>query len=574
MDRRQFLIAAGKAGLFAAAATALDACGTPAPTSALRSADASARPLGSTPAGIGPASASGSVSPPIGSRTDTHIAAENRRPGDRGWDLDGLPESSSTWVFAEAASVAAGDTLRLHVASHAPVNVAIYRFGWYGGAGGRRVHETGPVPVAAAGPTAIDHDTGLAEPTGGAVVPIPVGPDWPSGLYAAVVHPMPRPVTRSEHSRGRSGPRGAGGPPDLRSVPAMTPFSVRGPGLGLTSPGGIGRAPVLFVSAAATWQAYNVWGGADLYSASQSNAPRVTAGRRAVQVSFDRPHALHHGAGLMPRWELDFVRWQEREGRDVDYCADVDLELHPEVVQGRRLILFVGHHEYWSRPMRATIELAIASGTNVAFLSADEMAWQIRLDASPLGTGRRLTCYKSARLDPMATTKPELTTCHWRDPPVNDPEATTIGQMYGHIVSRVADWVVADSGHWLYESTGLRDGDRIRNLVGQEFDTFYPDLAPPGTAILARSPVVPQIRSPAPTPAASLAPLAPNLQTATAYVAESGATVLAAGTFQWAWALDSFGDRSYLGTVTPLDERVARMTRNLFNRLGDGSAAT
>src|SRR6185295_5194310 len=126
------------------------------------------------------------------------------------------------------------------------------------------------------------------------------------------------------------------------------PFIVR-PGAGTP-------APVLFVSAAATWQAYNLWGGANLYDAYTADSPLVSSGDRAFQVSFDRPYAPDAGSGFQRRWELPFVRWQEREGRDVEYIADIDLELHPELVAGRRRLVFVGHHEYWSRPMRTTLE--------------------------------------------------------------------------------------------------------------------------------------------------------------------------------------------------------------------------
>jgi hypothetical protein len=58
------------------------------------------------------------------------------------------------------------------------------------------------------------------------------------------------------------------------------------------------------------------------------------------------------------------------------------------------------------------------------------------------------------------------------------------------------------------------------------------------------------------------------LQTATSYEADSGATVVAAGTFQWSWAIDRYGGRSYHGVSTPIDPRVAIMTRNIFDRLG------
>ncbi len=535
VDRRQFLIGAGRVGAVLGAAGLLDACGTTQVVRPLRALRPSPTPTPSpSPATIVPVL----VAP--NPRTGT-VAEENRRPGSRGWDLSGAPKPPAAQGFVTSASVAAGDPLDLHVSTPVPVRSRVVPARLVRRSRRPPVRVDPGIAAAPAAPTAIDPVTGRAESTGGRVVSVQTDASWPSGSYVAVFRP----------TDGRP--------------PGATPFTIR------PDPAAP-PAPILFVSATATWQAYNLWGGADLYGASAADSPGEAGSRRAVQVSYDRPHLQHHGLGLSPSWELNFIRWQEREGRDVDYAADVDLELHPEVVRGRRLILFVGHHEYWSRPMRTTIETAIATGTNVAFLSANEMCWQVRLEASPLGPGRRMTCYKSARRDPLATTQPAVTTCRWREPPVNDPEAVVVGQMYGHIVARSADWVVAGSDHWLYTGTGLRDGDRIVNLVGQEYDTFFPSLAHPETTILARSPVVPVILGPrSGDPGLSgspFQPLDPALHTATCYTAESGATVVAAGTFQWSWALDGFGPRSRRGVSTPLDPRVGRMTRNLLDRLG------
>ncbi len=377
----------------------------------------------------------------------------------------------------------------------------------------------------------VDPVTGRSEAPWQPSLEFQVPEDWTTGMYTAVL----RPTTGN---------------------PGYVPFIVK------RLPGD--RAPVLFVSAALTWQAYNTWGGANLYDASTADTPEVSKGRRAVQVSFDRPYALHQGAGYQPRWELQFVRWQEREGVDVDYAADLDLELDPGLLAGRRLVVFAGHHEYWSRPMRTALETAVASGVNVLFLSANEVYWQVRLEDSPLGRARRVTCYKSAHLDPMASINPGLTTCRWRERPVDDPEAPLVGQMYGHIVRRPGNWVAAQTDHWLYEGTGLRDGDHLVNLVGQEYDSYFPGLGNPGTIILARSPIDAVIEADQRIGRYA----SPAIHNATMYTANSGATVFAAGTFQWSWAIDQFGDRSYRGAATPYDERVVQMTRNLFERLG------
>jgi hypothetical protein len=530
VDRRQFLLTAGRLGLGAGLASIATACArNPPHPVTIATPDVNSTVQGKQ----SPAPRS---TPDRSGGRDTTIVDENRRTGSRRWDLHESGDVSTAQLFLDAASVAPGETLNLHLASPNAVDVEWYRLGWYRGDGGRLVRLDGQVRGAPSGIVTIDESSGRAEAPFPVAVSVTIPPEWPSGVYLAVARP---PI----------------------GTPSCAPFVVR-PAPRTTV------APILFVSAAATWQAYNTWGGADLYDASTADIPEEASGRRAVEVSFDRPYLLQHGAGLMPRWELPFIRWQERDGRAVQYCADVDLELHPELVSGRRLLVFAGHHEYWSRPMPTTLETAIASGVNVAFLSANEIYWQIRLEPSPLGSARRIVCWKSRRHDPMTAVQPALTTCRWREPPLNDPEATVVGQMYGHIVRRPADWIVTNAGHWLYEGTRLRSGDRIVNLVGQEYDTFFPEFARPGTTILAQSPVEAVIRG----ELDGGRPADPRAQTATIYAAESGAIVFAAGTFQWSWALDGFGGPSFRGVKAPPDARVGRMTRNLFDRLGDGTA--
>ncbi len=459
-------------------------------------------------------------------------AVENLRPGGRGWSRYG--HLAGVAGYLARPSVALGEQVRLHASGAGPIDVEWWRLGWYQGMGGRLVRTDHAVAVPPRGSAPRpDPETGLVEAGWPAVLTFEIDHSWPSGSYLAVLR----------------SPAGNGG---------VAPFIVR--------EGADGRkAPVLFVSASTTWQAYNGWGGKSLYQVNSRGHTAAVANARAVVVSFDRPYDTSLGADFQRRWELPFIRWQEREGRDVGYASDVDLALHPEVLDGRRLVVFAGHHEYWSRTMRDALEARIAAGTNVAFLSANEIYWQVRLEPGPLGPASRIVCYKSAVHDPLTATDPSLATCRWREPPVGEPEARLIGQMYGHVVATPADWVVTNRRHWLYEGTGLVDGDRITNLVGQEYDTLFPDLAPPGTVVVARGPVKvvssDSERSAYPSPA---------IHTATVYSAASGATIVAAGTFQWSWALDAYGPRSYAGQRTPVDQRVRRMTTNLFDRLGDG----
>ncbi len=524
-----------RGALAAGAAAALDACGGSSPRAWLGPA-----PLG-RPAAVAapvarpapPPAASPFVAPPVAQRrTDHPVLLENVRPGTAGWwaGADGIPAAEG---YLSAASLAPGERATLHLASEAgTLDVDWYRLGWYGGAGGRLLHRE-RLPAAPATMPTGPSSLGCIEAGWPPASELEIDARWTSGMHLAVL---------------RAGWGDAG----------YIPFVVRPP----ANASSTDRAPVLVVNAATTWQAYNCWGGKSLYAYNSSGVSMPWGSQQAAQVSFDRPHVLDQGAGLLFYWEIQFIRWLERHGRDVEYAADVDLVLHPEVFAGRRLVVFQGHHEYWSRGMRDALEGLIEAGTHVLFLSANEVYWQVRLDDSPLGPARRVTCYKQAAPDPMARSDPQLTTTLWRAAPVRAPEAAVVGQMYAHVVTQPADWRVVNARHWLYANTGLRNGDALVNLVGQEYDTYNPTLAPPGTILLACSPVVPD----------HVDPDTPPFQTATLYVAPSGATVFAAGTFQWSWALDDFGRRTWAGIRTPVDRRVGIMTANLLNRLGDGVA--
>ncbi|MCH6551511.1 MAG: hypothetical protein IH804_05805, partial [Planctomycetes bacterium] len=149
-----------------------------------------------------------------------------------------------------------------------------------------------------------------------------------------------------------------------------------------------------------TWHAYNDFGGRNLYtggtavSLQRPMSPGYLhkppgAGRRVTSIQVPDPRmtahvghlTLHHlsphaGSAGWPDWELPFMQWAEREGYAVDVVTNADLEDHPELLSGPgdgsyALYLSVGHDEYWSGPMRDTVEGFIARGGNAAFLSGN-----------------------------------------------------------------------------------------------------------------------------------------------------------------------------------------------------------
>ena len=84
------------------------------------------------------------------------------------------------------------------------------------------------------------------------------------------------------------------------------------------------------------------------------------------------------------------LAWAERNGYVLDYAVTTDLEFHPELLQHYKLVLSVGHDEYWSAGMQDNLESFIANGRNAAFFSANSVRWQVRCEEE----GRALTCWK------------------------------------------------------------------------------------------------------------------------------------------------------------------------------------
>ena len=139
-------------------------------------------------------------------------------------------------------------------------------------------------------------------------------------------------------------------------------------------------ADLLFQLSVTTYQAYNAWGGKSLYHWGSSG------GKRASRVSFNRPYAANPqnpaaaagmGAGeflcnLQPHpdvykvsnagWDVNMLRWLEREGFDLAYCTNLDTHTAAPARARHKAWLSVGHDEYWTREMRDHVEAVRTSG--------------------------------------------------------------------------------------------------------------------------------------------------------------------------------------------------------------------
>ena len=218
-----------------------------------------------------------------------------------------------------------------------------------------------------------------------------------------------------------------------------------------------------------TYNAYTNWGGSSLYSFH---------GRAKLQgnrVSFHRPQSSQFS-----NWEFPFVQWAEKNGYQLDYATNLDLEQRPELLQSYKLVLSVGHDEYWSAGMRDQLEAFIGSGGNVAFFSGNTCCWQVR----PEDNGRALTCWKqSFNSDPVFKTDDlrSLSTL-WSHHLLKRPEnqLTGVGFLFGgyhlshgEFMDGKGAFTVHRPEHWIFAGTEMKRDNEFgakHTIVGYECD--------------------------------------------------------------------------------------------------------
>ncbi len=296
------------------------------------------------------------------------IVTENLLTGNPSseWDISGAGDLTIQG-FATDISVDKGNTIHFKINTDAAdFTISIYRLGYYQGNGARLITSLGsftgtvqPSPNTNAG-TGIVDCSNWSESASWAVPAAAI-----SGVYIAK-------LTRTDNNGS-----------------SHIPFVVRDDA---------GNSDLLFKTSDATWQAYNVYGGNSLYVGSTSYS-----GGHAVKVSYNRPFITRAGGGgggimedMVFNAEYPMIRFLERNGYDVSYTTDVDMDrdVTPITPSIHKVLLSVGHDEYWSANERAKFEAARNAGVHLAFFSGNEVYWKTRWEDNH----RTLVCYKEGTL--------------------------------------------------------------------------------------------------------------------------------------------------------------------------------
>lgn len=88
--------------------------------------------------------------------------------------------------------------------------------------------------------------------------------------------------------------------------------------------------------------------------------------------------------------------------------VDEDIENY-SAIRNNKLLIIVGHSEYWTRKARENIDKFVANGGNLLILSGNVMWWHVRYNNSK----NKMICYRYSDIDPDTIMKNK--TVQWND---------------------------------------------------------------------------------------------------------------------------------------------------------------
>jgi hypothetical protein len=255
------------------------------------------------------------------------------------------------------------------------------------------------------------------------------------------------------------------------------------------------RATMAVLASTNTWNAYNNFGGRSNYVNADRlpDEPIVNARQELARyqdplpfgvwrpkdeeyapLSFDRPephnHLLESGevsdpvrgrvqCGQAPgEWRL--LGWLEREGFDYDLYAEAQLHDGTLPLDAYRVLVLAVHPEYWTREMYTKVKQWVFDGSGrLVYLGGNGLNCEVTLHAD--GTMRCLThVYStSGEMGGHSTERPEIE-YESRMHRTLESEAQLLGVVCSSAgIMTAAPYRVIDDSHWVFQGTGLRNGD-------------------------------------------------------------------------------------------------------------------
>ncbi|MEO8765246.1 MAG: N,N-dimethylformamidase beta subunit family domain-containing protein [Ginsengibacter sp.] len=465
------------------------------------------------------------------------IIVENNKPGTKDWILDKIradtcrllkPYSANLFCrqqdiegYCSKTSIKNSETLEVFVSTNpeSPFTVDIYRMGYYGGKGGRKMLSLGNVNGHTQR-TPPDGKKNLRDCNWKKSFEIKIPNDWISGVYIGKMTAK------------------------ISGMQSYIVFIVKDDR----------KTDFLFQCSDFTWQNYNRWpewrSGYDWHYENGGHNPWNSD--PGPEISFNRPYTFYFnglpvgvgdprfvGSGEFLMWEFPLAYWMESKGYDVSYISNLDVHTNSRELLRAKGFLSVGHDEYWTRRMYDNVSVARDSGVSLLFLSGNAISGVVYLKPDGKGMPNRVI----GRIERY-----------------KDEEKLLGAKSYG---VGLGDWTCDAPEHWLFAGTGMKKGDFIKDLVGWEYHG-YPLGKQPGIKVLATGPMVSREDS--------------TDYAATIYEMPKGNFVFDAATCWWNMSLSTpplYQEKlnpngAYHGHPVNFSEgdfRVQKMTENLFNRV-------
>jgi len=386
-----------------------------------------------------------------GLRAENVIEKENQREGARDWQLtrvrlDGS-QFRSPWIegYCSKQSVAAGGSIDIMVstAPATPFKLELFRMGYYNGRGARLMRSIESLPGKEQ-KTPEAGEKNLHECNWDPSYTLTIPTDWVSGVYLGRLTTIP-----------------GNDKPYWQSYVIFIVTDDR-------------PADVLFQCSDNTWQAYNTWPS----NFSIYTHPKGVQGPWA-DVSFDRPYGreaqfngvvndpLTVGSGEFLPLEYPLAYWLEQHGYDVTYCSNSDI-LKPDRGLKCKMFVSVGHDEYWDLQQFESVSKMRDEGVDLLFLSGNSVCWVTPFRNSSDGKPNRIIF----RGGPYGANNQEAIDRHREHGPFpfrGPDEGMLMGARNVEPVNGGGDWTITNAGHWMFDGTGIVDGDSIPGLIGWEY---------------------------------------------------------------------------------------------------------
>jgi hypothetical protein len=473
------------------------------------------------------------------------IATENALPGENPAQITiGGYGDALNQGFCREFSVNVGETANFSCSGTGTV-LDIYRIGFYGGNGWRKVTTLTNTATTQPAPTTVPNSNGATTCTGWSTTAswtVPAGTT--SGLFVGVL----RNVTLNNAS--------------------WIPFIVRDDSL---------VADIIYKVADATWAlAYNCFGS----MAAIEGGKNVYGSAQGIGNIIDRCHYVSHHRPVVTRggvaqtyWyacEYPMIRWLERNGFNVKYIACKDLDRDPTILNKAPIFISNGHDEYWSDPMRSNVEAWRNDGGHALFASGNEVFWRTRYDATRDG----YWCFKDTMNGPGGHVAgvpldPVTWTGSWKDQrwAGNKPEWTITGtdfRMNGVIEFDAVISTATFGSHPVWANTAVVSSNvTIPQVIGFEADNLRPTQPSSSVRTLAATTVNINGRY-ADDNGQNYNGNGDLTWGIVSQRFHGGGVTVGFGTCEWSWALDATHDRA----GAPVTAAAQQFTINLLGDLG------